>query len=211
MSPFPTQMRDRWQNRTEPEPGHGTIYWHMLFHDHPQVRATVKEAQDRLSGFAGLHMTPAKWLHMTALIAGTTDQVSPDQTAAMLFAATQTLSSVRPIPVTLGRVMYHPEAIMLGIRPERALDPILEAVQNATRRATDSVGTINGSLPSWTPHVTVSYSTAEQPAGPIIATLGKELPGCEVVVSAVSLVIQWGPERLWDWEPVGTVQLGTNC
>jgi hypothetical protein len=106
--------------------------------------------------------------------------------------------------------MYHPEAIMLAVQPEHALDPILRAVQTATRLATGTEGAINGSLPSWTPHITLSYSTAEQPSGPIIASLGKELPGCDVVVSAVSLVIQWGPERLWDWEPVGTVQLGTG-
>ena len=208
MSPIPTQMRNRWRDRAEPDLGHGKIYWHMLFHDQPEARATAKEAQARLSRFEGLHMTPEKWLHMTALIAGTTDQVSPDQMTTMLSEASQVLSRVHPIPVTLGRVMYHPEAIMLGIRPERALDPILEAVQQATRRATDSEGIINGSLPSWTPHMTVSYSTADQPSGPIVASLGKEVPGCEVVIRAVSLVIQWGPERLWDWEPVGTVQLG---
>jgi 2'-5' RNA ligase len=209
MSPFPTQMRDRWQNRAEPGPGQGTVYWHMLFHDHPEVRAAAKEAQERLSCFGGFHMTPERWLHMTTLIAGSTDQISSDQMKAMLSEAKETLSTVQPIPVTLGRVLYHPEAIMLGIQPERALDPILRAAQQATRKATRSDGTINGSLPSWTPHVTISYSTTQQPAEPIIAALGNELPSREVVISALSLVIQWGPERLWDWEPVGTVQLGT--
>jgi 2'-5' RNA ligase len=174
------------------------------------VRAAAKEAQARLSRFDGLHMTPEKWLHMTALVAGTTDEISSNQMTTMLSEATQTLSQVQPIPVTLGRVMYHPEAIMLGVQLEHALDPLLGAVQEATRRATGREGAINGSLPSWTPHITVSYSTAEQASGPIVASLGKELPGCDVLVSAVSLVIQWGPERLWDWEPVGTVQLGTG-
>jgi 2'-5' RNA ligase superfamily len=127
----------------------------------------------------------------------------------MISEATQMLSKVQPIPVTLGHVLYHPEAIMLAVRPHYALDPILKAVEYATRKATGRDGVGNESLSAWTPHVTVSYSTAEQPAGPIIAALGKELPSCEVRISSVSLVIQQGPERLWDWVPVGTVHLGT--
>ena len=210
MSPFPTRMRDRWQNRAEPEPGQGTIYWHILFRDHPQVRSLAKDAQERLSHFAaGLHMTPQKWLHLTTLIAGSTEEICSDQMEVMISEATQMLSKVQPIPVTLGHVLYHPEAIMLAVRPHYALDPILKAVEYATRKATGRDGVGNGSLSAWTPHVTVSYSTAEQPAGPIIAALGKELPSCEVRISSVSLVIQRGPERLWDWVPVGTVHLGT--
>jgi 2'-5' RNA ligase len=211
VNPLPTQMRDRWQNRAEPAPGHGTLYWHMLFNEHPQVRATVREAQRLLSRFGGFHMTPEKWLHITTLIAGSTDDISADHMKVMLAEAQQTLSEVQPIPVALGRVLYHPEAIMLGVKPEHALDQIRKAAQHATRTATGKDGIINGSFPQWTPHMTISYSTARQPAEPIIATLGKEVPACDVVISAVSLVIQWGSERLWNWEPVGTVRLGTSA
>ena len=59
---------------------------------------------------------------------------------------------------------------------------------------------------SWQPHATIAYSTAEQAAAPIIASLGKELRVTAALISAVSLVIQWGPERLWNWEPIGTVR-----
>ena len=119
MSPFPTRMRDRWQNRAEPEPEQGTIYWHILFRDHPQVRSLAKDAQERLSHFAaGLHMTPQKWLHLTTLIAGSTEEISSDQMEVMISEATQMLSKVQPIPVTLGHVLYHPEAIMLAVRPQ---------------------------------------------------------------------------------------------
>jgi 2'-5' RNA ligase len=208
MSPFPTQMRDRWQNRPEPAHGQGTIYWHILFHDHPQVRALAKKTQDRLSRIGGFHMTPERWLHMTTLVVGSTDEISSEQATEMLTDARKRLSEIDPVTVSLGRVLYHPEAIMLGIRPERALDPILEAVRQATLEATGNAGAVNGSFSSWMPHVTVSYSISRQPAEPIISTLGKEVPGCDVLINAVSLVIQWGPERLWNWELVGTAHLG---
>jgi hypothetical protein len=56
--------------------------------------------------------------------------------------------------------------------------------------------------------MTVSYSTADQPAGPIIAALGTSIRSRHLQIRSVSLVIQWGPERLWDWEPVDMIKLG---
>ena len=61
----------------------------------------------------------------------------------------------------------------------------------------------------WTPHVTVAYSTAVQPVGPIVAALGCELPECKITVGSVSLIAQHGAERQWDWHLVEEVQLGT--
>lgn len=208
MSPFPARMTDRWENRTEADPGHGTVYWHMLVGDNPQLVNAAKVAQGRLARFGGLHMTPHERLHITALIAGTTDDISVEQMTVMISEAQARLSSVRPIPVTIGHVLYHSEAIMLAIEPREALSPILEAAHHATRRATGKDGIVGQPRAPWTPHITVSYSTASQPAGPIIAALGRRVPRCEVLVGSVNLVIQWGPERLWDWESVGTISLG---
>src|SRR5262249_43010279 len=121
------------------------------------------------------------------------------------------------IPVDLGTIRYHPRAIMLGVQPVRALEPVRAAVQ----RATGPVAA-NGGVSRWVPHVTIAYSTVGQPAAPIIRalgmevptlgmevpTLGMEVPSRRVMIQSVSLVIQWGPERSWDWEPVGTIEFG---
>jgi hypothetical protein len=48
------------------------------------------------------------------------------------------------------------------------------------------------------PHITICYSTADQPARPLIDALGLELPSRDVQISALQLVIQRGPERLRD-------------
>ena len=50
-------------------------------------------------------------------------------------------------------------------------------------------------------------STAEQPARPLIDVLGMELPSCDIQISAVQLVIQHGPERLWDWIVISTIPM----
>ena len=127
----------------------------------------------------------------------------------MLAEARERLSGVQPISVTISRVLYHPEAIMLGFTPEGALDPIHHAVRQATLTATGRTGGITGPAGLWAPHMTISYSTGKQPMAPIAVALGHEVPRCDITVSAVSLVIQWGSERLWNWQPVGTAHLAT--
>jgi 2'-5' RNA ligase len=209
MTPIPAETRDRWRNRPELEPGKGCVYWHILFRDNPEVRATAREAQARLAAFGDLHMTPEGWLHATALVAGTTDDISGDQLDPMLSEAQGVLSGVQPVHVAVSRVLYHPEAIILGFTPDGALDPIHAAVRHATLAVTGLAGRVTGPA-QWTPHMTIAYSTGRQPMAPIAAALGHEVQGSVVTVSAVGLVIQWGAERLWNWQVVGTATLGAS-
>lgn len=206
--PLPAETRDRWGSRAELGSGKGAIYWHILFRDYPAVRGTVREAQARLASFRDLHITPEEWLHATALVAGTTDDISAENLDLMLSEARQRLSGIQPIGVTISRVLYHPEAIMLGFTPEGALDPIHRAVQQATLTVTGRAGSVTGPAARWTPHLTIAYSTGRQAMAPIAGALGREVPSCDIAVRAVSLVIQWGPERRWSWQPVGTADLG---
>ncbi len=207
MSPLPEQMVDRWEGRLEPGPGQGRLYWHILFHDQPQVHALASIAQKRLASLPGLHLVPREWLHMTALVVGSDDEITTDDLATMIAEARRMLAKTSPITVTLGSVLYHPQAIMLGAQPREALDPVLHALQTAIRTATGRDGIIE--YQPWTPHVTLAYSTADQPAAPIIDALGRELPSCEVTIGAVDLVLQVGAERLWDWRSIAAVRLGS--
>ena len=79
MTTLPVQMTDRWASRSEPGPGQGIVYWHMLMNDHPQVVSLATKAQQRLAPFTGLHMTPLERLHMTTMIAGPSHDFSDDQ------------------------------------------------------------------------------------------------------------------------------------
>ncbi|WP_160161026.1 2'-5' RNA ligase family protein [Actinomadura sp. K4S16] len=206
MSPLPTRMINRWQNRKEPGPGQGTLYWHILVGDHPEARDLAHTAQKRLAGFQGLHMTPTEWLHITTLVVGPTDDITPHQQHEMLAAASELIAALPPITVTLSRILYHPEAIAVAVHPIGPLGQIRKAVQNATLKATGREGSTEGPT-QWTPHMTLAYSETEQPAEPLISTLGRDLPTKEFKVDAVSLVVQQGPERRWDWHPVGRAPL----
>jgi 2'-5' RNA ligase len=200
-------MIDRWQDRAEPATGEGLIYWHMLVGTDPEVIALAREARRKLVAFTGLHMTPYVWLHITALIAGPASEIGDEGVQQMASVAGRLLADIPPIHVTIGKILYHPEAIMLAVRPPEALLPVFEAVQGATREVTGSPGRAGNKLP-WAPHITIAYSTALQPAEPIIKSLGRSLPERKVQISQVSLVVQRGPERNWDWYPEATIRFG---
>jgi len=207
MSPLPVQMRNRWLNRVEPGPDRGTIYWHILMHAYPEACSAATDAQEILADFPGLHMTPRQWLHITTLVVGATDEITRSQMSVMVSEAQRLLCDVAPIAVTLDKVLYHPEAIMLRTQPGDALRPIFDAARSATRKVVGRAGVIDEPFPLWMPHMTVSYSTTEQPAKPIVSALGESIRERQILVDSLTLVIQWGPERLWDWEPVGTARL----
>ncbi|WP_439955756.1 2'-5' RNA ligase family protein [Nocardia sienata] len=155
-------------------------------------------------------MTPREWLHTTTLMAGPTETITREQMSAMVSAARARLREVAPIAVFIEKVLYHAAAISLGVQPAQALVPLLDAVRSATRTIIAPREARDGAPSSWIPHVTVAYSTAEQPAGPLISALGTVIPRREVTIDAVTLVVQWGPERRWDWEPVGTARCGAT-
>lgn len=200
---LPVRMADRWLSRREDGRGQGTVYWHMLMRDQPDVISLAREGQRRLAPFAaGLHMTPLEWLHMTTLVAGPAGALTPDDLDQMAITAQQLLAGVAPIAVTVGRILYHPEAIMLAASPAEALMPIRNAAIEATRQVT---AIDPGS--AWTPHATICYSTADQAAQPLIGALGMMLPEREIRVCALNLVVQHGPERDWNWTIERTVNL----
>ena len=203
---LPDQMTDRWQNRPEPAPGEGVVSWHMLMRDYPEVVDLARQAQQRLAGFDGLHMTPLPWLHMTMLLAGPAADFSPDKLQQMTETAADLLADTPPPAVTLGQVLYHPEAIMLGVTPAETLTAIYDAARSATHRVTGAQAP-DGQPARWRPHITICYSTSSQPAKPIIDAFGTRLPGCDIDISALSLVVQHGPERAWDWSIVSTIRL----
>lgn len=207
MSPMPTQMVNRWKDRVEPSADSGTVYWHVLLGNDASARAAVERAQERLTKFPGLHLTPLKWLHMTTLIVGSTLDTTRDQQNLMLIAASRLLRNAEPIGVRLRKISYSSQGIVLGVQPSEAVAPVLRAAQEATRIVTGREGR-TGETGAWVPHVTICYSTQDQPTEPIIASLGRELPECAVTIDKLSLVVQWGPEREWAWEVIGNAGIG---
>jgi 2'-5' RNA ligase len=205
VSPLPTRMADHWWPRPGRPPDRELYHWHVLFHDQPKVRELAALAQGRLAGLESLDPVPAPWLHLTTLIVGFADEVPDRALEAMAGEARRLLAAAPPIPVRLGRVLYHPEAVALAVEPLGALDPLLEAVQAATRTAGCEGHTDTS---RWIPHVSVAYSHGTGPAAPVIAAVGRHLQPVEVAIRSVSLVAQTQVGRSWRWRPAAEVPLG---
>jgi 2'-5' RNA ligase len=208
MSPLPAQLVNRWRDgRGAGDPAEGTLYWHVLLGGSEPLREVARTAQERLSEFSGLHMTPLRWLHLTLLMAGPAGQAPGQAMDEMLAAARESIAGTAPVTIELSRILYHPEAIVLAAQPAEALRPIREAARHATLSTIGHEGIADRPSPTWAPHVTLCYSTSAQPAEPVIAALGKRVPGCQVTIDAFSLVVQYGAEWLWNWSPAGMVSL----
>jgi 2'-5' RNA ligase len=197
-----SQISRKFDRRSRPPSGR-TLYWHVLMADQPEVIDLARQAADRLAPFTGLHLTPLDRLHMTTFVVGPADDVTEHQLQKMIRIAADHQGGIGPIPVSLGKVLYHAEAIMVAVSPAAALTPI----RSAALAATEQVGLQAAGELDWTPHVTLCYSTADQPAPPIIKALGRHMPQRNINVSSLSLVIQDGPERQWHWITVGTVRI----
>lgn len=204
MDPLPTLMADHWRPRPGRRPGRPRYHWHMLFHDQPEVRRLAAAARRKLAGLSGLDLVPEQWLHLTTFAVGYAGEVPEASLDVMAAAAGQALAAVAPIPVTLGRIVYYPEAVVLAVEPSGALQPVLDAVTAATRAAGREGRT---STNPWLPHITVAYSHGTGPAAPIIAALGHWLPRTEVTIKSVSLVAQTQLGRSWQWQTVAEVHL----
>jgi 2'-5' RNA ligase len=205
MSPLPARMADHWWQRPGRSPGRLQYHWHVLFRDQPGVHEIVEAGQRKLADVPGLDLVPLQWLHLTTLIVGFADETSDEQVAALVADARTRLAGLRPIPVSLGRVFYHPEAVVLPVEPLDALAPILDAVSGATAAAGCDGHT---DTEPWLPHITIAYSHTTGPAAPVIAALGKRLPETRVTIRSVSLVAQTQVGRSWQWRPVVDLELG---
>ncbi len=208
---LPDRMTDRWRHRPEIPEDHGTVYWHLLVDDTAPVRQLVATAQDTLSAFPGLHLTPQRWLHVTILPIGPRNEISADLLADLLGEARHRLHQVPPIRASVGRVLYHPEAVAVAVRPRWALAPLYDIAGQATRTTLRGPSSgLDVRDAEWLPHITLAYGTTDQPAGPIIDALGRDIEEHELLVTEMSLVVQWGPEQAWNWEVIGAARLGSD-
>ena len=162
VSPFPVRMEDHWLLHRDVDRGRARLMWLMLVGDCPPVVEVARLGQARLAGLGGLDLVPQQWLHVTTLIAGFADEITPEQVGVMAGEARLLLARTPPVTITLGRVLYHPRAIMLGVGPPGVLIRSARCPAGYPCRHQMRRRTVHR---AWIPHVTLAYSNAAGPAG----------------------------------------------
>jgi 2'-5' RNA ligase len=205
MSPVPERMTDHWWWLPGVRPGRRLYVWHILFGDHPEVCDLARRCQALLIGVPGLDLVPEPWLHMTTQIIGFADEIDDEQIRAMCEAAAKRLAELQPVGVLFGRPLVHREAVMLGIRPGRALDSMRDGLRDAVANTVRAHQLAGADL---TPHMTLAYSNQDAPAAPVVEAV-RSLPSpIDVVFRQVSLVSQERVGRLYRWDRVADISLG---
>jgi 2'-5' RNA ligase len=199
-------LADHWWWRPGVCPGRRLLVWHILLGDQSEVRDLVRHCQDKLTDLDGLDLIPAEWLHMTTQIVGFADEIPDEEIEAMINAAAERLADLDPVQVEVGKMWFHPEAVMLTARPAHILDPVRLAIRDAVA-ATVSRHQL-ADEPDWTPHVSVAYSNATGPAAPIIAAFKIPPRPRPMTVRQVHLVTQQRAGHLYRWDDLAPVQLG---
>ncbi len=205
MSPLPILMEDHWAPQPGIDPRRAELMWFMRVGQDPHITDLSRIGQERLAGIAGLDLVPPEWLHMTTLIAGYGDAIQASQVDAMTRQARRLLARVPPVMVNLGRILYHPRAIMLAIEPQDALEPVLAACREATLAGAGQDGRLYHD--PWIPHVTLAYGNSAGPASPAIEALGRHLPSRQTTITSVSLVSQ-APSQKWKWDLIADIPFG---
>ena len=98
MSPLPAQFTDRWGTRAPGLSYEDSVCWHLLLGANAGARAIAGPARQRLARFGGLEMTPARWLHVTVLLAGPAAAISRGDMAEMLAGPGRPWPGPRPSP-----------------------------------------------------------------------------------------------------------------
>ncbi|MBA9002241.1 2'-5' RNA ligase family protein [Thermomonospora cellulosilytica] len=199
------QLRDHWWWRPGVRPGRRVLLWHLLVEERPELRALVGKFRERLTGLPGLDPVPDQWLHMTTQIVGFADEIPGAEVDAMVSAVTEEFRSLPPVTVRVGRLYLYDEGVAVGIEPERALDPVREAIRTCVARTVTAHQLADH--PDWTPHVTVAYSNSDVPVVPIHEALADLPAPCELTVHQAHLVEQVRDGHLYRWDPVTTVPL----
>ena len=206
---LPDQMTDRWQNRPEPPTGRGRRV--LAPADarlsrgrgagppgsaaasrirRPANDPAAMAARDHAAGRASRRLLPKKQAP-----ADDPDRRRPSRR----HACSRRHPRSDPLPPRSRHARRH---------TRRDADGNYDAARSATHQVTGAHAP-DGQPARWRPHLTICYSTSRQPAQPIIDALGTRLPGCDIAIRALSLVIQHGPERTWDWSIKSTIRLAT--
>lgn len=208
-------LRDHWWPRPGWRPGRLIYTWHLTFDDAPELHRLAAAYQRQLEPLPGLNLVPQQWLHMTVQGVGYTDEVDDDTLRAVVTSVQNRLAEVPPFEATFARPTIFTEAIVLPPEPTEPFQALQAAIRDGVAEALgpDNVHTGPEQSHGFRPHVSLSYSSAEHPAGPYRAALDAIQPKPATIrVARTTLIVQervLAPDWVYRWTSEAHALLGT--
>ncbi|MBY8889305.1 2'-5' RNA ligase family protein [Streptomyces sp. PTM05] len=190
-------MADHWWWRPGWRQGRSFYTFHLTFQHATQVHRIAAAYRRALAAVPGLDLVPDQWLHLTMQGLGFTDEVSDTDLNAIIAAARERLRAVPAFDLTLTRPEITPEAIRWEAQPAT---PTI-AVRDALRQAIGAVWpTVPEVADGFAPHVSIAYSNAAGPAGPIADALDQvHEPPAVTPIDRVDLIVLNRDTRMYQW------------
>jgi 2'-5' RNA ligase len=200
-------MTCHWWWRPGWQPGRRMYAWHVTFAGARRMQDLAAAARERLAGLPGLDLVPGRLLHLTTQDVGFTDEVGGTDLETIISAARARLAAVPAPTVTLGPARVVAEGVCCDAEPRGALTPARDAVRAA-------IADVRGPhrVPGdaqWWPHVSLAYANAGRPAAPIEAALAGLDAVAAVGVTEIQLIRLGRDRRLYEWETLASVRLGS--
>jgi 2'-5' RNA ligase len=188
--------------------GRAFYTWHLTFDDATAapLHDLVGRLHDGLAGIEGLDLIPQRWLHLTMQGLGFTDEVADDDVDAITRAGAKRLAAVPAFDLTLGPIEADDEATGLLVRPWAAVAAVRDSIREAIADVWDEVP----ESPEFHPHVSIAYSNANVPTGPIrdrVAPL-RDLESVTIPIAAAQLIRLNRDNQMYEWDVVANLQLG---
>lgn len=204
------RMRDHWWWRPGWRIGRSFYTWHVTFDDQPAVHQLATDYADLFSELPTLDPVPVRWLHLTVQGVGFADEVNRADLDRIVDAAQDHCAALAPFTITLGPAQVDPEALLLPVRPP---EPVI-ALRAAIRTGIGTVWGVNNvpeTLHDFHPHVSLAYSNAPAPAGPIIQRLATQMIGsAEITIHQAALINLNRDHRAYEWTDVATANLNSS-
>ena len=206
---LPDAMRDHWWWRPGWAVGRSFYTWHITFDSDPGLRRLVDSYTPMLARLPMLDPVPVRWLHLTTQGVGFTDEVGRADVEAIVKAAQTRCARLTSFMATVGPPTVAAEAIPMVVRPVEHLVDLRSSIRNAIA---DIWGRDRVPEPAegWCPHISLAYSNAAGPAQPITDALtAYPQQTAEITISAVSLIKLSRDRRMYEWDDVAAVRLGS--
>lgn len=200
-------LENHWWCR--PGWGHGTRYltWHLTFQHEPEMHEHVRELQRVLEPFTTLDLVPIKWLHLTLVGVGHTDEVDPGQLRRIIDSVCKAVSS-DSFTLSFDRVVVWNDAVAVVAHPSAALDRLRAGLATVVGEVLRDAAPPSNPNSAFHPHVTVAYANSPQDAAPVRTALDEiAQTAYEIPSPTLSLIELHRDNRVYEWRTIADLHV----
>jgi len=202
------QMVNHWAKATWYS-GRPFYSWFLTFERCPELHDLASRRGELLKDYQ-LDVVPVQWLHLTMQSIGAADRIAPNDVRRIGEAAQTGCAAIAPFDIRIGRVVVHPEAVVMLATP---LEPILRLRRSlrdaiASVRPADAVLNVEGDdSEGFIPHVTLAYSRSDGMADSIIEAIRIDKRSVDVRVTDAQLLLVERQIGEYRWSTISTASL----